>query len=313
METSDRYIDKDAVIKRITDLKKERDAVIVAHMYQNPDVQDIADTVGDSYALSKYCASRPESTIVFCGVHFMAESAKILSPDKTVLLPERYAGCPMADMITAEDLREFKNEHPGYAAAIYINSSAAVKAEADVIVTSSNAVKIVSRMSEKNIIFGPDKNLGAYVARQCPDKNILLWNGFCPTHHKIKKEDVLNIRSQHPDALLLVHPECTPDVTELADYVGSTKGIIDFATQSDRSEFIIGTEIGVMHRLEVENRNKGKRFYLMSPSLTCPNMKRTLLESVLRSLENNEYNIEVPHDTAERAKKALDRMMELGN
>lgn len=310
MEISDRQADRDAVVRRIMSLKKEKDAVIVAHMYQNPDVQDIADMVGDSFALSKYCASRPERTIVFCGVHFMAESAKILSPDKMVLLPEKYAGCPMADMITAEDLIDFKNEHPGYAVATYINSSAAVKAESDVIVTSSNAVKIISKMTEKNIIFGPDKNLGAYVARQCPDKNILLWNGFCPTHHKIKREDVLKIKELHPDALLLVHPECTPDVTELADYVGSTKGIIDFASQSDHKEFIIGTEIGVMHQLETKNPEK--TFYLMSPGLTCPNMKRTLLESVLRSLEKDQYNIEVPDETAEKARKALDRMLELG-
>lgn len=310
METADRQQERDAIIRRITDLKKERNAVIVAHMYQNAEVQDIADIVGDSFALSKYCASRPERTIVFCGVDFMAESAKILSPEKTVLLPERHAGCPMADMITAEALRDFKKEHPGHAAAIYINSSAAVKAEADVIVTSSNAVKIISKMHEKNIIFGPDQNLGAFVARKCPDKNIVLWNGYCPTHHKIKKEDVLKIKELHPDALLLVHPECTPDVTELADYVGSTKGIIDFATESDHKKFIIGTEVGVMHQLET--KNQGKTFYLMAPGLICPNMKKTSLESVLNCLENGEHEINVPEEIAEGAKKALDRMMELG-
>lgn len=301
---------KDEMIRRINQLKKDRDAVIVAHMYQIGEIQDIADIVGDSFALSKYCANLPNRTIVFCGVHFMAESAKILSPEKTVLLPERHAGCPMADMINAEDLVEFKKKYPGYAVATYINSSAAVKAESDVIVTSSNAVKVIERMEEKDIIFTPDQNLGGYIAKQCPDKNIVLWNGFCPTHHKIRKEDVLKIKELHPDAELLVHPECSPDVTELADYAGSTKGIIDYAASSHHQKFIIGTEIGVMHQLE--SNNPDKTFYLMAPGLVCPNMKKTTLDSVLKCLETGEYDINVPEEIASRAKKALDRMMELG-
>ena len=302
---------KAEITERIVRLKKERDAVIVAHMYQNAEVQEIADIVGDSFALSKYCAGRPERTIVFCGVDFMAESAKILSPEKTVLLPERQAGCPMADMITAEALREFKKTYPGYAVVTYINSSAAVKAESDVIVTSSNAVKVIKGMEERDLIFGPDQNLGAYVAKQCPEKNIVLWDGYCPTHHRIQKEDVLAAKAAHPGAPFLVHPECPPDVTALADYVGSTKGIIDYAAASDCRELIIGTEMGVLYQLE--KNNPGKTFYLMTPGLICPNMKKTSLKSVLSSLETGETEIRVPEETAARARKALERMMRLGS
>lgn len=295
--------------ERIKKLKQERDAVIVAHMYQNDEVQAVADMVGDSYALSKYCASRKEKTIVFCGVDFMAESAKILSPEKTVLIPAKDAGCPMADMITAEQLIEFKKQYPGYAVATYINSSAAVKAESDVIVTSSNALKVIRGMNEKNIIFGPDRNLGSFIAKQCPDKNIVLWKGFCPTHHKIKAEDVIKIKEAYPKAELLVHPECTPEVTALADYAGSTKGIIDYATASDSQEFIIGTEIGVMYQLK--KNNPDKKFYIMSNELICPNMKKTTLESIVCCLEKGEHEIFVPEQVSEKAKKALNRMLEL--
>ncbi len=299
------------MVERIKKLKQERNAVIVAHMYQNDEVQAVADIVGDSFALSKFCTTRPESTIVFCGVDFMAESAKILSPDKTVLIPVRNAGCPMADMITAEQLKEFKKQYPGYAVATYINSSAAVKAESDVIVTSSNAYKVISGMKEKNIIFCPDKNLGGFIAKQCPDKNIVLWNGFCPTHDQIKREEVIEIKEKYPKAKLLVHPECAPDVSILADYAGSTKGIIDYATASDAKEFIIGTELGVMYQLK--KNNPDKIFHLMSKELICPNMKKTTLQSILDCLEKGEYEVNVPESVAKNAKKALDRMLELGN
>ncbi|MBE7058419.1 MAG: quinolinate synthase NadA [Ruminococcaceae bacterium] len=296
--------------ERINKLKQERNAVIVAHMYQNDDVQEIADMVGDSFALSKYCMNRPENTIVFCGVDFMAESAKILSPEKTVLIPVAGAGCAMADMITAEQLKEFKKQYPGYAVATYINSSAAVKAESDVIVTSSNALKVIQRMSEKNILFCPDRNLGNFIAKQCPDKNIVIWQGFCPIHHKIQKEDVVKIKDLYPNAELLVHPECTPEVTALADYAGSTKGIIDYATASDSEEFIIGTEIGVMYQLK--KNNPYKKFYIMSEELICPNMKKTTIESIVNCLEKGENEVFVPENVAKRAKIALDRMLELG-
>ncbi len=296
--------------ERINKLKQERNAVIVAHMYQNDDVQEIADMVGDSFALSKYCMNRPENTIVFCGVDFMAESAKILSPEKTVLIPVAGAGCAMADMITAEQLKEFKKQYPGYAVATYINSSAAVKAESDVIVTSSNALKVIQGMEEKNILFCPDRNLGNFIAKQCPDKNIVIWQGFCPTHHKIQKEDVIKIKDLYPNAELLVHPECTPEVTALADYAGSTKGIIDYATASDSEEFIIGTEIGVMYQLK--KNNPYKKFYIMSEELICPNMKKTTIESIVNCLEKGENEVFVPENVAKRAKIALDRMLELG-
>lgn len=297
------------LIDEINRLRKEKDAVIVAHTYQIGEIQDIADVVADSFALSKYCASQKAEIIVFCGVVFMAESAKILAPEKIVLLPERTAGCPMADMVTAEALVKMKKQQPNAVVVTYINSSAEVKAESDVCVTSSNALKVIRALPEKEIIFVPDKNLGAYVASQCPEKNIILWEGYCPTHNKIKVSEVLEIKKLHPDALFLIHPECTPDVVKLADFVGSTKEIIDYAKQSTAKKFVIGTEMGVMHQLK--NENKEKTFYLMAAGLMCPNMKKTTLESVYNSLLNNVYEMNVPEDIAIKARKALDRMLEL--
>ncbi len=303
-------MDNKELTRKILELKEEKNAVIVAHSYQVDDVQEIADMVGDSFALSKYCASTKADVIVFCGVHFMAESAKILSPEKTVLLPELDAGCPMADMVTADGLREMKAKYPGAVVVCYINSSAEVKAECDVCCTSSNAVNVIRSIKEKDIIFLPDKNLGSYVADMVPEKNIILWQGFCPTHHKVKVDDVLKIKELHPDALLLIHPECQPDVVKLADYVGSTKQIIDYANQSDKEKFIIGTEVGVLHRLKKDNPNKV--FYLMSQGLTCPNMKKTRLESVYNALNEMKYNIELAEEIRLRAKKCLDRMLQIG-
>lgn len=303
-------MEKKDIIKEILELKKERNAVIVAHSYQIDDIQEIADMVGDSFALSKYCASSNAETIVFCGVHFMAESAKILSPQKTVLLPERDAGCPMAEMANAEALREKKKQHPGSVVVCYINSTAEVKAESDICCTSSNALKIIRSIKEKDIIFVPDQNLGSYVAKQVPEKNIILWKGFCATHHKIKPEEVKKIKELHPDAQLLVHPECTPNVVELADYVGSTKQIIDYAAQSGKSKFIIGTEMGVLYKLKKDNPEK--TFYLMAPGLVCPNMKKTSLMSLYNSLKEMKYQIELDGDIRIKAKGCLDRMLELG-
>ncbi len=297
------------IIDDINRLRKERDAVIVAHTYQEGEVQDIADIVGDSYALAKFCANYPSKTIVFCGVDFMAESAKILSPEKTVLLPERSAGCPMARMVTAEGLKELKEKHPDAAVVTYINSSAEVKAESDVIVTSSNALKVVRALNKKKIIFAPDKNLGSFVASQIPETEVILWNGYCPTHHKIKPNEVARIKELHPDALMLVHPECTPEVLEYADFVGSTKEIIEYAKKSDNRKFIIGTEMGVLHPLKRDNPDK--TFYLMAAGLMCPNMKKTTIESVLRCLQTGEYEISVPEEIASKARSALDRMLEL--
>lgn len=303
-------MEKELLVQKIKQLKEEKKAVIVAHSYQIDEVQEIADVVGDSFALSKYCASTDKEVIVFCGVHFMAESAKILSPEKTVLLPEIHAGCPMADMVTAEALREAKKQHPKAAIVCYINSTAEVKAECDVCCTSSNAIDVVRRMEEQEILFVPDMNLGSFVAQKVPEKKIILWEGYCITHHKIKRAEVEEIKRLHPDALLLVHPECKEEIVNLADFVGSTKQIIDFATEPDRKKFIIGTEMGVMYQLK--KNNPDKIFYLMAPGLICPNMKKTTLQSVYDALNEMKYRIELDEDIRLKAKKSLDRMLELG-
>jgi len=302
-------MDKRELIENIAELKRQRNAVIVAHNYQNDEVQEIADIVGDSFALSRFCASSAYDVIVFCGVHFMAESAKLLSPEKTVLLPEKDAGCPMAEMATAEALREAKLQHPDAAVVCYINSTAEVKAECDICCTSSNALNVIRSLKQKDILFVPDCNLGSYVAKQVPEKNIILWKGFCATHHKIKKEDVIKVRELHPDALLLVHPECRPEVVELADYVGSTKQIIDYASASDASKFIIGTEMGVLYKLKKDN--PGKQFYLLSTGLVCPNMKKTKLKSIYEALRDMKNNIVLDEAIAEKARIPLDRMLQI--
>jgi len=291
-------------------LKKEKNALIVAHNYQIDEVQEIADFVGDSFYLSKVCAERPEEVIVFCGVHFMAESAKILSPHKKVLLPEIDAGCPLADMVTAEDVENLKKKYPDYSIVCYINSPASVKAKSDVICTSSNAVKIVREFPNDKIIFLPDKNLGSFVKKQVPEKDIILWEGFCITHYKIKKEDVEKAKSAHPNALVLVHPECRPEVVELADFVGSTKQIIDFATASKEKEFIIGTEMGVLYSLK--KLNPDKKFYILHQGMICPNMKKNTLQSVRDALLYERYQIEVEEEIIQGAKRALAKMLEMG-
>jgi len=302
-------MDKQTMISEIVRLKQERDAVIVAHSYQIGDVQEIADVVGDSFALARYCAASPAGTIVFCGVHFMAESAKILSPEKTVLLPEIHAGCPMADMVTPEALRRRKAELPGVKVVCYINSTAEVKAECDYCCTSSNAVDVIRAIPEKDILFVPDQNLGSWVAAQVPEKNIILWDGYCITHHRIRKDEVLRMRTLHPDAVLLVHPECKPEIVALADFVGSTKQIIDYAKSSPAGKFIIGTEMGVMHQLQKDS--PGKTFWLMSPGLVCPNMKKTTLESVYEALRDGKYNITLEESVRLKAKTCLDRMLQV--
>lgn len=300
---------KNDIIRNILELKKKRNAVIVAHNYQIDEVQDIADAVGDSFALSKYCASSDSEVIVFCGVHFMAESAKILSPDKIVLLPERDAGCPMADMVTAEALREEKKQHPGAAVVCYINSSAEVKAESDICCTSSNALDVVRSLKEKDILFVPDQNLGSYIAKMVPEKNIILWEGYCITHHRVGTDDVNAARQNHPDALLLVHPECRPEVVGMADFVGSTSEIIKYASKSDSPKFIIGTEMGVMHKLKMDNPDK--TFYLLSQGMVCPNMKKTALQSVFNALNDMKYEIDLNEDIRLKAKTSLERMLSI--
>ena len=302
-------MNKDLLIENINRMKQESNAVIVAHNYQVDEVQEVADIVGDSFALSQYCAKSTADTIVFCGVHFMAESAKILSPEKTVLLPEINAGCPMADMVTAEELRQVKKKYPGAVVVCYINSSAEVKAECDICCTSSNALQIINSIKEKDILFVPDKNLATYIQKLAPNKNIILWDGYCITHHKIKPEEVKEIKRLHPDAKLLVHPECRNDVVELADFAGSTKQIIDYARNSDEKKFIIGTEMGVLYTLKQQNPDK--TFYLMSPGLICPNMKKTSLQSVHDALLNKQYQINLDKDIIDKAAICLNRMLEV--
>lgn len=301
---------KSIIVNKILELKEKRKAIIVAHNYQIDEVQEIADLVGDSFALSKHCATTDAETIVFCGVHFMAESAKILSPQKTVLLPEIDAGCPMADMVTAEALRETKKKHPNAAVVCYINSSAEVKAESDICCTSSNAVNVVRSLEQEEIIFVPDQNLGSYVANMVPEKRVILWGGYCPTHHRVRGDEVKKVKELHPDALILVHPECRPEVVEMADYVGSTKNIIDYALNSDKKKFIIGTEMGVLFKLKKDSPDK--TFYLLSKGMVCPNMKKTSLQSIYNSLNEMKYNIELDESVRSAAQKSLERMLAVG-
>lgn len=300
---------KEEIIKEIQDLKKKRNAVIVAHNYQVDDVQEVADVIGDSLALSKYCANVDKDVIVFCGVHFMAESAKILSPEKTVLLPEIDAGCPMADMVTKDALIEEKKKYPNATVVCYINSSAEVKSECDICCTSSNAIDIVRAVKSKDILFVPDQNLGSYVAKMVPEKNVILWKGYCVTHHRVKKDEIAKVKELHPNAEILVHPECQPDIVEAADFAGSTKQIIDYAAKSNKNEFIIGTEMGVLFKLKKDNPEKS--FYLLSQGLICPNMKKTSLTSVYNALNEMKYEINLDETIRLKAKKSLDNMLKL--
>ena len=295
--------------EEIQRLKKERNAIILAHNYQVPEVQDVADIVGDSFALSRHAAETDSDVIVFCGVHFMAESAKILSPDKTVLLPVRDAGCPMADMVTAPKLREMKARYPDAAVVCYVNSSAEVKAESDVCCTSSNALKVVESLENKQVIFVPDKNLGSYIASKVKDKEIILWKGFCITHKRVKVEEVQKIRQLHPNAKILMHPECEPEVQKLADFLGSTSAIINYAREIPEKDIIIGTEEGILHLLKKQNPDKN--FYLLSMGLICTNMKKTRLEDVHSALLNMQHEIHVDENIRIKALKSLERMLKI--
>jgi quinolinate synthase len=297
------------IIKKIKELKIQKNAVILAHNYQIAEVQDIADITGDSLGLSKQAAETSADVIVFCGVKFMAETAKILSPAKTVLLPEPNAGCPMADMITAQQLREFKAHHPGAIVVCYVNTTAEVKAESDYCCTSSNAVEVVRRLPEdKNIIFVPDKNLGQHVAQQT-GRDLILWPGYCSTHTFITAEDVDAARNEHPDAELIAHPECTPEVRAKVDQLLSTGGMLKYAKKSHSKEFVVVTEKGIIHTLRKENPDKN--FYAVSPRAICPNMKKINLEKILWALQRDQYRIELPTEIMKKAKTALDRMLEV--
>jgi quinolinate synthase len=295
------------LIKKIKELKTERNAVILAHNYQPGEIQDIADFTGDSLALSVKAASTDADVIVFCGVKFMAETAAILSPGKTVLLPDKNAGCPMADMITAAQLRELKQEHPGAVVVCYVNSSAEVKAESDYCCTSANAVEVVKSLpKDKKIIFVPDQHLGRFVVEKT-GREMILWPGYCPTHAFITEDDVKKAKAAHPGAIVMAHPECTEPVKAVSDKIFSTGQMLKFAKQSDAKKFIVATETGIIHTLKKEN--PGKEFYPVTTRAVCPNMKRITLDKVLWSLEDMHYKITVPADIAARAKKSLEKMV----
>lgn len=298
---------RQAIIDNIIKLKKERDAVILAHSYQVSEVQEVADFVGDSLELSREVTKVECSTIVFCGVHFMAESAKLLNPQKMVLLPVMEAGCPMADMVTPDALKRAREKYPDAAVVCYINSSAAVKAESDICCTSSNAVKVVYSMPNKRILFVPDRNLASYVAEHVTGKEIIPWEGFCSTHWAVTEKDVEEARIAHPGAEVVVHPECSPAVARMADYVGSTSGIIERVSKSSCEAFIIGTEEGLLYRLRRDNPRK--RLYLLSKGLICPDMKKTRLEDVLQALDKGKHPIEVEDEIRRRAVLSLERML----
>jgi quinolinate synthase len=299
-------MEQHSVRSEIKKLLKERKAVLLAHNYMRDEVQEIADITGDSLALSIEAAKTDAEVIVFCGVHFMAESASILAPEKTVLLPRLDAGCPMADMVSAEALRELKASLPGVPVVTYVNSSAAVKAESDICCTSANAVKVVQSLEDAEIIFAPDRNLGRYVSG-FTNKRFHLWEGYCPTHERLRPEVVQQLKLQYPDAPFVCHPECNPAVVSLADHVCSTTGMYDFCKTSSAKRFIIGTEAGILWRLKRENPDK--EFILASPALVCPNMKLTSLEDVLESLQTMHPVVKVPEEIRIPAKRALDRML----
>ncbi|MCK5655017.1 MAG: quinolinate synthase NadA [Candidatus Aureabacteria bacterium] len=295
--------------EKIKKLKQEKKAVILAHNYQLPEIQDLADYVGDSLGLSIQASQTDADVIVFCGVSFMAETAKILSPQKTVLIPDKDAGCPMARMITADQLKALKSKHPDAKVICYVNSTAEVKAESDLCCTSANAVKMVNEALKdaKEIIFIPDQYLAGYASLKT-GRDMIIWKGYCPSHVKILPEYVQEQKRLHPEAKVLVHPECRPEVIALADEVLSTEGMLRFSRKSEAKEIIIGTEIGIIHRLKKEN--PGKTFYPASHLAVCPNMKKITLEKVLWSLDTMDYRVEIPQAILSKAKISIEKMLD---
>lgn len=297
------------VREQIETLKKEKNAVILAHYYVDDEVQKIADYVGDSYFLAKKATEISEELIIFCGVSFMGETAKILNPGKKVIMADQHADCPMAHMIDVDRIKEVRKEYPDAAVVCYVNSTAEVKCASDVCVTSSNAVQIVKKLPNKHIFFIPDNNLGRYVAEQIPDKSFIFHDGFCHVHKSILREEVLKAKEAKPEALVLAHPECTGDVLAVADFIGSTSQIIDYAASSDRDEFIVCTEMGIFYELHMKNPQK--KFYSVGHRQFCPNMKRIRLESVLNVLQNPEPEVELTHEVMQGAEIPLKKMLEL--
>lgn len=294
------------LIEKIAHLKKEKDAIILVHNYQRSEVQDIADFLGDSLGLSRQAEKLSCNMIVFCGVRFMAETAKIISPEKMVLLSRKEAGCPMANMITKEDLQKMKREYPQAKVVSYVNTTAEIKAESDVCCTSANAVKVIQNINAEKIIFVPDRNLASYVSR-FTGKEIIPYDGYCYVHDRIRAKDIKKAKEIHPDAVVLVHPECRPDVIDLADEVASTSGMVNFARRSKAKKFIIGTEEGLLYRLKKENPEK--EFFTAGSALMCHNMKLTRLEDVYLSLREERYKVEINDSISGKARKALDKML----
>ncbi|MBP5773423.1 MAG: quinolinate synthase NadA [Eubacterium sp.] len=299
-----------SIKEEILKLKEENDICILAHCYQNPEILEVADFVGDSFALAVEAEKVENKTVIMCGVRFMAETVKILSPDKTVYLSNKNAGCPMAEMMDKALITEVKKQFPDYMVVAYINTTSDLKTVCDVCVTSSSAQKIVSKLDTDKILFIPDCNLGDYISKQIPDKEFKLLNGGCPTHARIEPEDVLKAKEAHPNALFLVHPECKPAVVELADYVGSTTGIMNYAKESDHDEFIIGTENNIA--VHLSNECPEKKFYTVTDTFVCPNMRYTTLENVLECCKGEGEQIELDEETRIGAKRCIDKMIELG-
>lgn len=297
------------MIEQIKKLKQEKDVVILAHYYVDGEVQAIADYVGDSYFLAKKAKEVTQQNILFCGVSFMGESAKILNPGKKVIMPDANADCPMAHMVDLDRIRQVREEYPDVAVVCYVNSTAQIKAQSDVCVTSSNAVKVVEKLPNKHIFFIPDNNLARFVAQQLPEKEFIFNDGYCHVHKSMAKEDLLKAKELYPDALVLTHPECTEDVVELSDFVGSTSEIIDYATASDKNEFIICTETGVFY--ELEQKNPDKKFYPVRTEQCCTNMKLVTLEKVLKAMEDLGPEITMEEEMRIKANAPLERMLEL--
>lgn len=294
---------------KILNLKQQLDAVILAHNYQSADILDIADYVGDSFYLSQIAKSLQNKTIVFAGVYFMAESAKILSPEKDILLPVIDAGCPLADMVDVPTLLEYKQKYPDYTFVCYINTNAEIKALCDVTVTSSNAEKVVSKLNSDKIVFLPDKNLGDYIKNKFPEKDFVIWNGFCPTHERIRANSILTLKEKINDLVILAHPECNKEVRDIADFLGSTKEIIEYASNTNFKNYLIATEDGVIHTLK--NNNPDKNFFVPGLPAICMNMKKTTLDDIYYSLLHKKHLISVDADITNKARRSLERMLEL--
>lgn len=297
-------------IELIKDLKKKKKAVILAHYYTEDEIQKIADYIGDSYFLSKKAKELKEQVIVMCGVYFMGESVKLLNPNKKVIIPDKSADCPMAHMATLKSINEMRKKYEDLSVVCYVNSTVQLKALSDVCVTSANAVDIVKKLPNRNIFFIPDKHLGNFVASKVPEKNIIINDGYCPIHDRVEEKNIIELKEKYPQALVMVHPECSQEILELADYIGSTSGIIDFVSKSKNQDFIICTEIGILY--ELKNKNPNKNFYSPKNKMECLDMKKITLDKIIQVLETEENEIILDLEVAERAKKPLEKMLVLG-